>query len=103
MVPVFWVRTQTETLVLTVNLRTRRKELCPGICICSTQPDIPAVHGPPHESPLGGLPDRGGLIGGGLLIPVEIMSSLDVAKDGSTLWIWLDVIVIGLAVLRVAS
>ncbi len=42
------------------------------------------------------------LIGGGLLIPVEIMSSLDVAKDGSTLWIWLDVIVIGLVVLRVA-
>ncbi len=45
----------------------------------------------------------GVLIGCGRLIPVEIMSSLDVAKDGCTLWIWLDVIVIGLAVLRVAS
>ena len=45
----------------------------------------------------------GVLIGIGLLIPVEIFSSLDVAKDGSTLWIVLDVIVIGLLLLKVAS
>ena len=46
---------------------------------------------------------RGALIGVGLLIPVDIMSSLDVAKDGSTLWIVLDVIGIGVMFLRVAS
>ena len=46
---------------------------------------------------------RGVLIGGGLLILVDIFSSLGGYEDGSTLWIVLDVIVIGLGVLRVAS
>ena len=45
----------------------------------------------------------GVLIGAGLLIPVGIFSSPDVAKEGSTLWIVLDVIVIGLLLLKVAS
>ena len=78
-------------------------ELCPRICVCSAQPDIPAVHGPPLESSLGGLPDLGCADRAGLLIPVGIFSSPDVAKEGSTLWIVLDVIVIGLLLLKVAS